>query len=152
MNELMKEFENSVRLLALEMAKEGAKLVVKRLDEKRERVADAAWVCMDVGILHPHHFINDSLLTSRRIIEAAEAIKSRVSSEAPAKRKLLGVINIEGYGECGQRVKVEGIPYFDDCGPFALDLENEFVKRSAKAYGITSLCDASFSYGPDIYQ
>ena len=61
---------------------------------------------------------------------------------------MLGVLNIEGCGEHGQRVKVQGLPVYE---PFNLDIESGIIKASAKACGITCVTNASFSSGPGIY-
>lgn len=255
MNELMKEFENAVNLLAQAMAKEGAKMVVKRLDEEREHVADAAralylkhgyhasWLdthgateiigaCVSanrnhgvcVGLIEggmrcigcgPSYSLWEPIYPNRELTadsarylwenqvsgdlgsmlrretisyildvaagrqvnlckkvaddawiafdEGGYRVRLRVASSdritelaGKAKaaevrkkpRELLGVLNIEGYGEHGQRVKVEGVPVLER---FVLDLESEFIKRSAKAYGIAAVTNASFSSGPGIY-
>lgn len=111
------------------------------------KVADAAWVCVDSGFWKAHHFFSPTV-SDGRILEAAEAIKERQSRSEANPRDLLGVLKIEGQGEHGQRVKVEGIAVLEK---FALDPESEFIKATAKAYGITSVTGASFSSGPGIY-
>lgn len=107
------------------------------------KVADNAWIAFDEG------GYRDVLQTlgSERIRDYAEQAKARRSRNE--SRKMLGVLNIEGYGEHGQRVKVKGLPVYE---LFNLDPESEIIKVSAKVCGITSVTSASFSSGPEIYQ
>lgn len=133
-------------------ANEIRSMASRRQETLCEKVADAAWVCMDVGIWRPHHFINEPLLTSKRIIEAAEAIKSRISSEAPATRKMVAMLALEGYGGDGRSISVERIPVFNDSGHVGNNPESEFVVARAKEHGIEQLTGATTSFGPDIYQ
>lgn len=113
-------------------------------------VADAAWKCFDSGYWQAHHFIYNNV-SAKRIIESAEAIKDFTSRAAPAPRKMIGVLKLDGLGKFGQAVKVEGIPVFDDSGASS-DPECEFVKSSADNHGMTVVTGIAFSFGPGIYQ
>lgn len=106
------------------------------------KVADAAWIAFDEG------GYRDVLKTlgSERIQDFATEAKSWEVRKV--SRKMLGVLNIEGYGKHGQRVKIQGAPVYD---PFAFTPESELVKATAKAHGITSVTDVSFSWGPGIH-
>lgn len=106
-------------------------------------IADNAWIAFDEG------GYRDVLRTlgAARIQDYAEQAKARRSRNE--SRKMLGVLNIEGYSEHGQRVKVKVLPVYE---LFNLDPESEIIKVSAKVCGITSVTSASFSSGPGIYQ
>jgi len=105
-------------------------------------VAANAWIAFDEGGLRD---VLKTLSAERIKDKAAEAKTREVRKES---RQMLGVLNIEGYGEHGQRVKVQGLPVYE---PFNLDIESGIIKASAKACGITCVTNASFSSGPGIY-
>lgn len=106
-----------------------------------KEVADAAlYLWLNSGTHQPFYTDRPAEAIIRAYIDRMEVRKG--------SRKMFGVLNIEGYGEHGQRVKIQGVPIFE---AFVINLESELIKQSAKAYGIASVTGASFSSGPGIY-
>lgn len=113
-----------------------------------KEVADAAWTCVDSGSWHAHHFIYGDL-SNERIVEAAKAIKDCQLKRKAEPRKMVGALRLEGWGEHGQRIKVEGIPIYSDSNPLSFD--GEFVNEAAKVYRIAEVTSMSTSFGPGVF-
>lgn len=113
-----------------------------------EKVAGAAWTCVDSGSWQAHHFIYGDL-SNERILEAAKAIKDCQLKRKAEPRKMVGALCLEGWGEHGQRIKVEGIPIYSDSNPLSFD--GEFVNEAAKVYRIAEVTSMSTSFGPGVF-